>query len=292
MDHTALNDGQHPNKDLLTTLPNELLIHITELLPVREICRLRGLNRHLRSFIDTNEHLLVKGVIKYHRDRIHTEHRLLTDPSGCDTFDIVRRFHSHYGLRWLQWTIQNPVLTKAVEPYTQPLPLYIAPDVLRIFFDLLEAETGDHDILCFDLAIMGTRTYHLPNQRVETCVVNFNLFFHQVQQVLPDPILLELLELGKKLLCTPPERCITGKSSVAVLTRRIVAGRIAYEGAYNSERALFHTILGLPVLDASDYLAFAARIKVRPGTSLLDRIASSASPMLRQAYFLQEIFFW
>jgi hypothetical protein len=292
MHHTAPKDGQHPNKDLLTTLPNELLIHITELLPVREICRLRGLNRHLQSFIDTNEHLVVKDVIKYHRDRIHTEHRLLTDLSGCDTFDTLRRFYFHYGLRWLHMADQNPVLTKAVETYI-PRPWVDAPDVLRTFFGLLEAEVKDHDIPCSNLAIMGTPTHHLLKEVEVKCVMRFDAFFYRAQQGLPDPILLDLLELGKKLLCTPPERYLfTADSPMHVLTKRVVGGEGRCRGIYNFERALFHTLLGLPVLDEDNRLAFVSRIKVRPRTSLLDRIASGPSPMLRQADFLQDILIW
>jgi hypothetical protein len=97
MDDATPEDGQHPNEDLLTTLPNEILILITELLPAREICRLRAQNRHLRSFVNTNQRLLVKSVINHHRNRIHAEHKSLTDLADCDTFDSFQRYYSHYG---------------------------------------------------------------------------------------------------------------------------------------------------------------------------------------------------
>lgn len=101
MDHTTSTDGQSPNahkdKDFFTALPNELLTQITKQLPPREICRLRGQNRHMRNFIDENEHLLVKDVITYHRNRIHTEYQLLTDLADCDVTDVLHRYCSHYG---------------------------------------------------------------------------------------------------------------------------------------------------------------------------------------------------
>jgi hypothetical protein len=205
MRHFTSKDCQrqiaHKDEDFFTALPNELLAHIIKQLPVREICRIRELNRRLRSFVDTNERGLVAEVTKHHLDRIHTEHRLLTDFSNCDIFDVLRRFHSHYGLIWLYMTNQNPVLIKAVETYTQQ-PLLHARDVLETFFILLEAEVKDHEVLCHNLAIMGTHTRY-PKQIVE--VICFNSLFRSAQQVLPDPVSRELLELGKRLLCTPPK---------------------------------------------------------------------------------------
>ena len=86
------------SKDRLTALPPELLAGVVEQLPVREICRLRSLSRHLRDFVDTNQGLLTQNVFSRHRDRIHREYKLLTDLSDCDIVDALRRYDSHYGL--------------------------------------------------------------------------------------------------------------------------------------------------------------------------------------------------
>jgi hypothetical protein len=101
MDHATPNDGQYPSprKDQVAfaTLPNELLLSIIKYLPARNICRLRGQNQHMRKLIDTNEHFLVKDLIEHHQARINAEQSLLTDFSGCDIVDVLRRFYSHYG---------------------------------------------------------------------------------------------------------------------------------------------------------------------------------------------------
>jgi hypothetical protein len=79
---------------------------------------------------------------------------------------------------------------------------------------------------------------------------------------------------------------------VYVLTKRVTEGS-SYRGIYERDRALFHTMLGLPVLDKDNSFAFAAScIRLRRGISLLDRIGPGPSTMLRRADFLQEIFVW
>lgn len=42
-------------EDHFTVLPAELLVIIAEQLPIREICRLRSVNRRLRNFVDANQ---------------------------------------------------------------------------------------------------------------------------------------------------------------------------------------------------------------------------------------------
>jgi hypothetical protein len=86
------------SEDHLTALPAELLVNIVEQLPVREICRLRSLSRHVRDFIDTNQGRLTQGLISYHRTRINFEYTYLTDLSDCDIIDALRRYDSHHGL--------------------------------------------------------------------------------------------------------------------------------------------------------------------------------------------------
>lgn len=84
-------------KDHLAALPAELLVNIVEQLPVREICRLRSLSRHFRDFVDTNQNASTRDLVSYHRARINREYRLLTDLSGRDIIDTLRRYVSHYG---------------------------------------------------------------------------------------------------------------------------------------------------------------------------------------------------
>lgn len=85
-------------EDHLTALPAELLVNVVEQLPVREICRLRSLSRHVRDFVDTNQGRLTQGLISCHRTRINDEYKLLTDLSHCDIIDALRRYDSHHGL--------------------------------------------------------------------------------------------------------------------------------------------------------------------------------------------------
>jgi hypothetical protein len=177
MDHTTSKDGHHPDpckdKDLLTALPNECLAHITKYLPVREIPRLRGQNRRFRDFIDTNERELVADVIRHHRDRIHSEHRLLTDSSGRDAVDILRYFYRHYGRSATGASIQNPALNMALSAYICPLlPIIV---LLSAFFRLLAADDMN---------------------RVDQ-VVHFDEIFEHARVCLPGPVLADLAELGK-----------------------------------------------------------------------------------------------
>lgn len=91
---SQMGDGE----DQLTALPAELLVDIFERLPVREICRLRSVNHHFRDFVNANQILLTRDLINYHRARIETEYKLLTDISDCDIVDALRRYDSHYGI--------------------------------------------------------------------------------------------------------------------------------------------------------------------------------------------------
>lgn len=83
----------------LTILPAELLTNIVERLPVREICRLRSLSRHMRDFIDTSQEQLTRDPTVYHRARIKAEYKLLIDLSDCEIIDALKRYDSHYGLK-------------------------------------------------------------------------------------------------------------------------------------------------------------------------------------------------
>lgn len=92
--HSPMVEGE----DHLTALPAELLVDIVEQLPVREMCRLRSVSRQLRDFVDANQGLLTQDHIDYHQARIHDEYKLLTDLSGCDIVDALRRYDNHYGI--------------------------------------------------------------------------------------------------------------------------------------------------------------------------------------------------
>lgn len=85
-------------EDRLTALPAELLVDIVEQLLVREMCRLRSVNRHLHDFVDANQGLLTRDLVGYHRARIEREYKLLTDLSDCDIIDALRRYDRHYGI--------------------------------------------------------------------------------------------------------------------------------------------------------------------------------------------------
>lgn len=104
-------------EDRLTAFPAELLVNVFEQLHVREICRLRSLNRHFHEFVDTNQGALTQDIISFHRVRIHREYTNLTDLSDCDIIDALRRYDSHYGFAAdLRVTRSSISKLKAISP--------------------------------------------------------------------------------------------------------------------------------------------------------------------------------
>jgi len=281
MDLTAPDDGQYPEEDLLTTLPNELLAHIIKLPPVREICRLRGQNRHVRSFIDANQRLLVKDVIKHHRDRIRAEHRLLTDLADCDIFDAMQRYYSHYG--HVGHPTVNSIKSRAAASTLKIKwnesksidELMSTPGLLYCFSKFQRAKTPKRRIR-WRRKLQGPRIELIP------------------------PVLEQsgLEALRKKLQSEPAARhpAYPDVPSVFHTTRFVLrAPWITPEpeeipGVHDVQDALFHKVLDLPLLDSDCSLAFCSH-NVRTPVAL-QMIASGLSTVLQEADVLEDIYIW
>ncbi|KAK6420568.1 hypothetical protein LTR95_016926 [Oleoguttula sp. CCFEE 5521] len=90
------------SSDRLTSLPVELLIKVFEVLPVREICRLRIVSSGIKAFIDKNEEALARLTADSHPQRIYARLKWLLNLKELDLLDILHRYTSYYGNIGLQ----------------------------------------------------------------------------------------------------------------------------------------------------------------------------------------------
>jgi hypothetical protein len=279
-------DGQHPNEDLLTTLPNEILTLIAQLLPARQICRLRAQNRHLRSFVNTNQRLLVKAAINHHRNRIHAEHRLLTDLADCEVFDSFLRYYSHYGNAGAPDKTDSSFLKTGAITRTLRNELRkskgtgqtILTSMMMYFFSRFHSATQDEHIhwrFCMNEMAAGATSPSLTRSELE--------------------VLHRKLESARVAGCATPYPVIP----LVFLTKRVAESHITFNEEHLSGRdthhaqdSLFHKKLGLPLLDTDGSLAFCSE-DVRTVASL-QMLASLGSTMimLRKADILENIYIW
>lgn len=272
MDYSTAEDGQdlntHKDKDFLTALPNELLVQIAERLPVREICRLRGQNRHLRNIVDTNEHLLVNEVVKHHRGRIQAEHRLLTDLADCDLFDALQRYYSHYG------AIDGLDIPGADNP----------AHALTVKWNTIKGTSG---MLAPSTLVIFSRLQSADNQ-------NDRVFWRSkwmVEAASSLNLQSDLDALRKKLESASVASCAAYAEPPLVFhTTRCYGTRHAIPGGYDAQDPMFHEGLGLPLLDADDCLAYCSD-NVRAIFSL-QRIALSGLTVLQKADILENLYIW
>jgi hypothetical protein len=281
MDHITLSGGQRPSpridRGLFATLPNELLLPIIKHLPVRDICRLRGQNRHMRKLIDTNEHFLVGDVIKKHHDRINAEHALLTDLSDCDTVEVLRRFYCYYGAVGHSMSRHAKAVAAAFrstwDRSNRPIHRTFTPAYLLRDFSLLQRAATLHDHrLRFERVFLWLAFSTLP------------VMPQSEHDALRDR--LDSVSSCSDLAAYPLIPSIFH-------TRRALFYHGMHEeipGDYSSQNPMFHTLLGLPLLDADDSLAFCShRFEA---FLLLARIASGPSTLLQQAAVLEDIYIW
>jgi hypothetical protein len=281
MDHTTPSDGPRPNarksQGLFATLPNELLLPIIKHLPVRDICRLRGQNRHMRKLIDTNKHFLVQDVIKQHHDRINAEHKLLTDLSGCDVIDVLLRYLSYYG-------ILGPCVSRKTKAVAA---------ALRGSWDRSNTQTHR----TFSTAAL---LYHFSlSQRARNLEVRhrqlaqvWDMLAFQAFTTSPQS---PLDALRAKLKATTPcaDRATYPEMPSVIHTTRDLTFRGMHDeisGDYGSQNTIFHELLGLPLLDPDNSLAFCSH-KFETFL-LLKRIASGPSTLLQRAGVLEDIHIW
>ncbi|KAK6430487.1 hypothetical protein LTR95_013360 [Oleoguttula sp. CCFEE 5521] len=83
--------------DRLTSLTTELLVKVLEVLPARDISKLRAVSRGLCDFVDKNEVAIVRHTIMSNRKRLVSRIRWLMDLRNLDLIDIVHRYCSYYG---------------------------------------------------------------------------------------------------------------------------------------------------------------------------------------------------
>jgi hypothetical protein len=282
MDHATPNDGQYPSprKDQVAfaTLPNELLLSIIEYLPARDICRLRGQNQHMRKLIDTNEHFLVKDLIEHHQARINAEHKLLTDFSGCDIVDVLRRFYSHYG---------------DVGPFRHAKQLVGA--ALWSSWDKWNDRTHGRlptpYLLWYFSRLQGARNSRDRRRLLERIS---KLITAPVLTILPQSVLDALH--AKLDSITPCDDCATYPDIPLIIhttrARDLVHHDISTDlpWHYSSQNAVFHKLLGLPLLNADDSLAFCSH-KFET-VVLLATVASGPSTLLQQAGVLEDIYIY
>ena len=287
MDPTIPEVEQHPNEDLLTTLPNEILILITELLPAREICRLRAQNRHLKSFVDTNQRLLVKESFEHHRNRIHAEHRLLTDFADCDIFDLFQRYYSHYGD--IDSTVQS-LKTRAI--------------TLALRYELNKSKDTRQRILIPELLYIFSQCQRATQDER----VGWRLLMKETAADTDSPSFTrsDLEALHRKLNSAPVAGCAASYPGIpsVFLTKRLASRvpwssheeRLSGRDAHRAQDSLFHHALGLPLLDTDGSLAFCSE-DVRTVASLrmlasLGKLSGSTMVMLRKADILENIYIW
>lgn len=274
-------------EDHLTALPAELLAEIVELLPVQEICRLRSLSCHFRDFVDTNQGLLTQDHISYHKARIHDEYKLLTDLSGCDFVDALRRYDSHYGC------------------------VRDGPDISAFRkFEAVSSTLNFNWMKSHHLAAAGT------HRASDTWMIGYSLM--SVAKGAENHTQLQRTALGKCLQNNVWSPSFTdAEAFVAKLTQvtstRVDAAYVAIPSNFITQRkpgtryvGLFQTreglasrrekleleqLLGLPDLDSTDgLLAYCSRSGKT--ASLVREMEQGRSARLKQAAIIEEIFIW
>lgn len=85
--------------DRLTTLPHELLAGVVAYLPARQICRLRQINKILKSFVDDNATSLTRYSVAYNRQRLHARLDNLLNIKHLLPSEAVARWVSYYGFQ-------------------------------------------------------------------------------------------------------------------------------------------------------------------------------------------------
>jgi hypothetical protein len=281
MDCATITDGPRPDprndQGIFAALPNELLLPIIKHLPIRDICRLRGQNQHMRKLIDVNEHFLVEDVIKHHHDRIHAEHELLTDLSGCDTIDVLCRFLSYYG-------ILGPCVSRKTKAVAA---------ALRGSWDRSNTQThrtfSAAALLYHFSQSQRARTLHVRHRQLRLV---YGMLAFQAFSTSPQAAL-DVLHAKLNATAPCPDRATYPDMPSVIHTTRALTFRGMHDeisGDYSSQNTIFHELLGLPLLDPDNSLAFCSH-KFETFL-LLKRIASGPSTLLQQAGVLEDIFIW
>lgn len=274
-------------EDHLTALPAELLADIVELLPVREICRLRSLSCHFRDFVDTNQGLLTQDHISYHQARIHGEYKLLTDLSDCDIVDALRRYDSHYDF------VGHSPYTSAVRNSEAVSPTFnynwmkahhhaaagthrASVEWMRIYFLMSVAEHIKQHAQVQRMAVDMCLRDHVwsPGFR------NAEAFIAKLTQVTSTRV-----DVAHVVM---PSNFITRRK----LDTKYMGSSQTRERLGNpQEETELEQLLGLPDLDPTDgWLAYCS--SSGKTASLVREMEQGRSARLKQAAIIEEIFIW
>jgi hypothetical protein len=229
----------------------------------------------MRKLIDTNEQLLVKDLIEHHQDRISSEHKLLTNFSGCDIVDVLCRFYSYYGdagaISSRKTKAAGATLGGSWDRSNTTTHRRFSPPSLMYYFSRLQRARNLHD-------------RHHQLERVMALLTAHIVFTQSA-----------LDALRNKLDSTTPcdDRATYPEIPSIVHTTRALTFRGMYQeipGDYSSQDAVFHKLLGLPLLDADKTLAFCSH-KFETFV-LFAKVASGPSTLLQQAGVLEDIYVW
>lgn len=274
-------------EDHLTALPAELLVDIVEQLPVREICRLRSVNRHLRDFVDANQGLLTQDLIGYHQARIHDEYKLLTDLSGCDIVDALRRYDSHYGIVRDDQDTLAVRKSEAVSPtfdfhwmasHHFPAGTYRASDRWRQIYSLMSgtAQTEQHA----QVQRMAV-TLCLQNHVWSPGFADAEAFIAKLAQVTSTRV--------DAAYVAVPSNFITKRK---VDDTKYMYRLQTHEGlADRREKFELEQLLGLPDLGPTEG-SLAYCLSSGETASLVCSMTQGRSSKLKQAAIIEEIFIW
>ena len=275
-------------EDDLTALPAELLVDIVEQLPVREICRLRSVNRHLRDFVDANQGLLTQDLIGYHQARIHDEYKLLADLSGCDIVDALRRYDSHYGIVRDGPNMSAVRKSEAVSPtfnfnwmashHLQAAGTYRTSEKWKQMYSLMSCSQRAEDrTIVQKLAVDRCLEDHVWSPGF----ADAKAFLTKLAQVTSTRV--------DALYAAIPSIFITERK---VDDTRKIAQLQTHQGFANRrEKSELEQLLGLPDLDSTEgMLAYCS--SSRKPASLVHGMAQGRSSKLKQAAIIEEIFIW
>jgi hypothetical protein len=226
---------------------------------------------------------MVVDVVKYHRDRIHTEHRLLTGLSDCDIVDTVQRYYSHYSdvdhdQLWSHEPTTPSVTLSSKWNKPHRTNQKLAPSALLHYFSMLQIAETQEDRIMWRQKFLGT-------------LASVALLTLSLAQT-------DLNALSRKLELTPVGGGgVHPRVPLVFHTTRTVArarGPLEYQeeipGGYDAQDPLFHKVLGLPLLDADDTLAFCSD-NVRTIIAL-HLMASGLSTVLQKADVLENVYIW
>ena len=234
---------------------------------------MRGQNRHMRNFIDGNQHLLVKDIIACHCNRIHTEHKLLTDLADCDIIDVLHRYCSHYGEFEQIGTLKREAVGAALGGnWNRVKDTRLSTGRLLFSFCILRRIPSPYRRpLRLPYKEIASATHQPLSQKDQDAFrekfESTSWADHDVAYPERPSIFLTTQALYK---CRPDDRIL---------------------GHRDARDPVFHEVLGLPLLDADNSLAFCSH-RFETMVVLMDEIVPGSLTVLQRAGGLEDIYVW